>query len=84
MIDAREYTGFCSLQVNQIGSVTESINAVKLAKQNGWGVMTSHRSGTLLFAYCQLYLLFSAQDEPATSPSKRLFSARGFHPIGCH
>jgi len=31
--------------VNQIGSVTESINAVKLAKQSGWGVMTSHRSG---------------------------------------
>jgi enolase len=33
------------LKVNQIGSVTESIDAVKLAKQNGWGVMTSHRSG---------------------------------------
>jgi len=33
------------LKVNQIGSVTESINAVKLAKQHGWGVMTSHRSG---------------------------------------
>jgi len=33
------------LKVNQIGSVTESINAVKLSKQNGWGVMTSHRSG---------------------------------------
>ena len=33
------------LKVNQIGTVTESINAVKLAKQNGWGVMTSHRSG---------------------------------------
>lgn len=33
------------LKVNQIGSVTESINAVKLAKHNGWGVMTSHRSG---------------------------------------
>ena len=32
-------------QVNQIGSITESIAAVKLAKQNGWGVMTSHRSG---------------------------------------
>jgi enolase len=29
----------------QIGSITESIDAVKLAKQNGWGVMTSHRSG---------------------------------------
>lgn len=33
------------LKVNQIGSVTESINAVKMAKQAGWGVMTSHRSG---------------------------------------
>lgn len=32
-------------QVNQIGTVTESIEAVKLSKQNGWGVMTSHRSG---------------------------------------
>ena len=34
-----------SMQVNQIGSVTESIEAVKMAKKAGWGVMTSHRSG---------------------------------------
>jgi enolase len=33
------------LKVNQIGTVSESIAAVKLAKQSGWGVMTSHRSG---------------------------------------
>jgi len=33
------------LKVNQIGTMTESINAVKLCKQNGWGVMASHRSG---------------------------------------
>lgn len=33
------------LKVNQIGTVTESIDAVKLCKQNGWGVMCSHRSG---------------------------------------
>lgn len=33
------------LKVNQIGSVTESIEAVKDSKKNGWGVMTSHRSG---------------------------------------
>jgi enolase len=33
------------LKVNQIGSVTESIDAVKLSKRNGWGVMCSHRSG---------------------------------------
>lgn len=33
------------LKVNQIGSVTESINSCKLAQANGWGVMVSHRSG---------------------------------------
>ena len=33
------------LKVNQIGSVTESIEACKLAQENGWGVMVSHRSG---------------------------------------
>merc|ERR1712183_1142988 len=33
------------LKVNQIGSVTESIKACKLAQSNGWGVMVSHRSG---------------------------------------
>jgi enolase len=33
------------LKVNQIGSVTESIEAYQLAKKNGWGVMVSHRSG---------------------------------------
>jgi enolase len=33
------------LKVNQIGSISESIRAVQLAKQSGWGVMTSHRSG---------------------------------------
>jgi len=33
------------LKVNQIGTVTESIDAVKMAKAAGWGVMTSHRSG---------------------------------------
>lgn len=33
------------LKVNQIGTISESIAAVQLSKQNGWGVMTSHRSG---------------------------------------
>eukprot|EP00439_Symbiodinium_sp_Y106_P077978 s1070_g16.t2 len=33
------------LKVNQIGTVSESIDAVKLCKTNGWGVMCSHRSG---------------------------------------
>jgi enolase len=33
------------LKVNQIGTVSESIAAVGMAKKAGWGVMTSHRSG---------------------------------------
>jgi len=33
------------LKVNQIGSITEAIEAVNMAKGAGWGVMTSHRSG---------------------------------------
>ncbi|KAF7625997.1 hypothetical protein Mgra_00009822 [Meloidogyne graminicola] len=33
------------LKVNQIGTVTESIEAATLARNNGWGVMVSHRSG---------------------------------------
>lgn len=33
------------LKVNQIGSVTESIESCKLAQAAGWGVMVSHRSG---------------------------------------
>lgn len=33
------------LKVNQIGSLTESIQAAKDAQNAGWGVMVSHRSG---------------------------------------
>ncbi|PIK36780.1 hypothetical protein BSL78_26389 [Apostichopus japonicus] len=33
------------LKVNQIGSITEAIEACKLSQSNGWGVMVSHRSG---------------------------------------
>lgn len=32
-------------QVNQIGTVTESIQAALDSKAAGWGVMVSHRSG---------------------------------------
>lgn len=31
--------------MNQIGSVTEAIEAVKTCRESGWTVMTSHRSG---------------------------------------
>jgi len=32
-------------KVNQIGSITESIEAVVMCQKAGWGVMVSHRSG---------------------------------------
>ena len=33
------------VKVNQIGSITETINAVTLAQQNGYNTIMSHRSG---------------------------------------
>ncbi|KAG8828894.1 hypothetical protein FRC18_009725 [Serendipita sp. 400] len=33
------------LKVNQIGTISESIQAAQLAQSDGWGVMVSHRSG---------------------------------------
>ncbi|KAI9179311.1 phosphopyruvate hydratase [Blastocladiella emersonii ATCC 22665] len=33
------------LKINQIGTITESINAALDARGDGWGVMVSHRSG---------------------------------------
>jgi enolase len=33
------------LKVNQIGTLTESIEAAQLSQKQGWGVMVSHRSG---------------------------------------
>merc|ERR1719223_1890252 len=33
------------LKVNQIGSVSEAIEACKMCQDQGWGVMVSHRSG---------------------------------------
>ena len=35
------------LKVNQIGSVTESLEVCKLTQSNGWGVMVSHCSGEI-------------------------------------
>lgn len=33
------------IKLNQIGTVTETIDAVRMAQNVGWGVMISHRSG---------------------------------------
>merc|ERR1711941_220870 len=47
-IDKALEVGACNallLKVNQIGSITEAIDAANLSMRNGWGVMVSHRSG---------------------------------------
>jgi len=33
------------IKLNQIGTVSETIDAINLAKENGWGTIISHRSG---------------------------------------
>ena len=33
------------VQVNQIGTISEAIQACKMAQDAGWGVQVSHRSG---------------------------------------
>jgi len=43
-VDGKNCNGLL-LKVNQIGTVSESIDACKLAQASGWGVMVSHRSG---------------------------------------
>ncbi|KAE8710706.1 Enolase [Hibiscus syriacus] len=43
------------LKVNQIGSVTESIEAVKMSKSARWGVMASHRRVYCLIEISVLY-----------------------------
>lgn len=39
------FSSYNKAQVNQVGTVTEAIEAVKLAKDANWGVVISQRSG---------------------------------------
>jgi enolase len=39
------------IKVNQIGTVSETIDAIILAKQNGWGFVISHRSGETVSSF---------------------------------
>jgi enolase len=42
---AKKSTNAIIIKPNQIGSITETLNAVRLARQYGWAVIVSHRSG---------------------------------------
>ncbi len=33
------------IKLNQIGTVTETLEAIRISRQNGWGTIISHRSG---------------------------------------
>ena len=35
----------CSIKLNQVGTVSETLDAVRMAKEKGWGTVISHRSG---------------------------------------
>jgi enolase len=39
------------IKVNQIGSLTETIDAIEIAKKSGWGVIVSHRSGETIDSF---------------------------------
>jgi enolase len=39
------------IKVNQIGSLSETISAVEMAKNAGWGVIISHRSGETIDSF---------------------------------
>jgi len=41
----KKATNAMLLKVNQIGSISEAIEAYKLCVENSWGVFCSHRSG---------------------------------------
>ena len=41
----KKAANYLLLKVNQIGSLTEAIQAAELARSNGWGINISHRSG---------------------------------------
>ena len=39
------------IKVNQIGSLTETIDAIEITKKSGWGVIVSHRSGETIDSF---------------------------------
>lgn len=41
----KKAANYLLLKVNQIGTLTEAMNAAKMARENGWGINVSHRSG---------------------------------------
>lgn len=45
LAQAKKSVNAVIIKPNQIGTITEALNAVRLARQYGWAVVVSHRSG---------------------------------------
>lgn len=56
-IDEKSVNGLL-LKINQIGSISESIEACNMAQEAGWGVMVSHRSGETEDSFIAGMLMF--------------------------
>ncbi len=59
------------LKINQVGSITESIESYKLAKKAGWNTMVSHRSGETMDDFiADLAVGLGARQIKSGAPSK--------------
>ncbi len=76
------------LKVNQIGTVTESIEAVRMSKEAGWGVMTSHRwvpyLGTAVQCFRPRAVDRSCSTRPAVTSGSQHSTVSRFPSGVCH
>jgi enolase len=69
--EQKKACGGIIIKLNQIGSVTETIQAVQLAQSYGWKIMVSHRSGETMDTFiADLAVGVGADFIKAGSPSK--------------
>ena len=50
------------IKPNQIGTITETIDTINLAKENKYSTIVSHRSGETEDSFMLIYLLVQTQD----------------------
>jgi len=65
------------LKVNQIGTVTESIEAAKMSQAADWGVMVSHRTMTSTSILARFRALLTAPPHPIRAVCHALLRDRG-------
>ncbi len=67
----KQSANYLLTKVNQIGTITESINAVDLARTDNWGIVISHRSGETEDAFISdLAVALSAEKIKTGAPAR--------------